>query len=776
MSPVKNFVANDSSWIFPEPLVPTPELIVAAGGSELLARLLAQRGYRDPEAARVFLDFKAYQPASAYDLRDMDVAVKRLSRAVRNGERILVWGDFDVDGQTATTVLVQGLRQLGGNIVYYIPHRERESHGVSLPSLERFLDGGVQLVLTCDTGIAAVDAARRCAERGVDFLVTDHHDLPAELPDALTLINPKFLPAEHALSTLPGVGVVYKVMEALFEAFGRAGDEKQFLDLVALGIVADLAVLFGDTRYLLQRGLQALRQTNRQGLLNLFELAELDAVHLTEEHIGFVIGPRLNALGRLDDANLAVEFLTTPNSGQARILATTLEGLNAQRKLLTDQVFKGALSQIEKDPGLLKHAVVVLANPEWPAGVIGIVASRIVERFHKPAILFSAPQGGRARGSARSIAGVNITAAIAANQELLIGFGGHPMAAGLALETERIPEFRRAISRTVETMLKEVHREPALMVDAELHLGELTLDLVNTLDRLGPFGSGNPALVFASQPIKIRSSTAIGRDREHLQLVVEDNRENIFRVLWWQGAGWEMPRDYFQLAYTARSSSYQARSGVQIEWVDARPIAEKPGELPNRVARRFVDFRGSPDPLQKFREHKELTDSVVWVEGMQTNLPHTCHRLQLHKAETLVILTAPPGQVEFLAGLEQVNPAQVILLGLDAGLDAPQSFLHRLAGMVKHTIRARNGMANLEELAAVMGHRPVTIRMGLAWMQARGLLTLVELENYQIQICAAEQAAVEAPVLLEQLQHLLDETRAYRAYFRQASLETFTDL
>ncbi len=277
-----------------------------------------------------------------------------------------------------------------------------ESHGINIPHLQEILDHGAKLILTCDTGITAHEAVEVARTRGVDMIITDHHDLPESLPPAVAIVNPKLLPEEHPLATLSGSGVAYKLSEELFARFGRSNEAARQLDLASLGLVADLARLTGDARYLVQRGLEALRNTSRLGLQIIMEMAELVPAALTEEHIGFVIGPRLNALGRLGDANPAVDLLTTTDAVRARVLATQLEGLNAQRQLLCSQVTRAAEAQLQADPALLTKPVLVLGHPSWPGGVVGIVASRLVERYRKPAILFSTPAGEPAHGSARS--------------------------------------------------------------------------------------------------------------------------------------------------------------------------------------------------------------------------------------------------------------------------------------------------------------------------------------------------------------------------------------
>ena len=567
-------IAGQLPWTEPAEIQVPDDLQAAVGGHPLLARILAGRGYLDPAQAQAFLDPGYYSPTSPFDLPGMQLAVERLEAGIRAGQNLCVWGDFDVDGQTATTVLFSTLKDLGARVTYHIPVRERESHGVNLPVLQQIIAGGAQLILTCDTGISAQEAVEYANSQGVDVIVTDHHDLPAQLPKALAVVNPKLLPDGHPAGTLPGVGVAYLLARALYERAGRPDDVEAHLDLAALGIVADLALLRGEARYLVQRGLERLRENRRLGLQHLLAFAEVEPEGLTEEHISYVIAPRLNALGRLADANPAVELLTTPEPGQARLLATQLEGLNAQRQLLTEQVYQGALAQIERDPAISEAPALVLVHPAWPAGVIGIVASRLVERFSRPAVLISAPPGEIGRGSARSVEGLNITAAIAAQGEMLLNFGGHPMAAGLAIEGDRIEAFRRALNRTVLELLDTASLAPALPIDAELPLVELSIDLVADVERLAPFGPGNPHLTLACRDVVLKSQAIFGRRQEHLQLIVEESGR-AYKVLWWSGAGEALPEPIeggvpFDLAYTARASNYRGAREVQIEWMGAR--------------------------------------------------------------------------------------------------------------------------------------------------------------------------------------------------------------
>ena len=682
-----------------------------------------------------------------------------------------MWGDFDVDGQTATALLVSTLADLGGRVAYHVPVREHESHGVNVPNLKRMIADGARLILTCDTGITAHEAVTYARSQGVDTIITDHHDLAPTLPDAAAVINPKLLPVNHPLSDLPGVGVAYKLAEALYERARRPGDVRRHLDLAALGIVADLALQRRDTRYLLQRGLAALRGTERLGLRILMETAGLDPAWLSEEHIGFVLGPRLNAAGRLADANACVELLTTGDPGRARILAADLEGLNARRRLLCNQVEQGAETQIARDPSLLEGGALVLANPAWPAGVVGIVASRMVEKYGKPAILIASPPGEIARASARSVEGVNITAAIAVHADLLANFGGHPMAAGFGIAAERIPEFRRALSRTVQAMLDQAQAPAGLAIDGRLPLSELTPALAEDLGRLAPFGPGNPALTLVAERLRLRTERKIGRNEEHRLLRVVDEAGNERQVIWWNGAGEPLPEERFDLAYVARASSYRGARELQVEWVDARPSAGSEVEVKVKAEVEVIDHRSAPQPREVLAELLSQGEIAVWREGEGAGDLPGHDRRTLAPAPALAIWTAPPGPAELRAVLARVKPTRVYVFGLDPGADRPDLFLRRLTGLVKHALSAREGRAPVAALAAAAGQREGTIRLGLAWLAARGHLRVVDESEEGLRLAPGDgRSAPEAElkVLDARLKGVLEETAAYRTYFQEA--------
>ena len=389
-------------------------------------------------------------PPTRAELPDLPAAADRLEHAIRSGEQIGVWGDFDVDGQTSTALLVQTLTSLGAKVSYYIPVRARESHGVALAPLRTFLASGVQLVLTCDTGITAHDAVALARTRQVDFIITDHHTLPDDLPHALAVVNPQRLPAGNPLATLCGVGCAYQLAKELLAGQGVRKEAVGLLDLVALGTIADLALLTGDNRYLVQRGLDRLRTNPRPAVQAMLELAEVAYAQFSEEQVSFTLAPRLNALGRLDDANPGGALFTIPHHRRGPPDGGPPRSAQCPPQTVVRPGLPGGpVPNSAATAPSLEHPVLLLSHPAWPAGVLGIVASRLAELYRRPVVLAATPPGELARASARSVEGIHITQAISAASAALASYGGHPMAAGLSLDPARIPEFQRALDQAV---------------------------------------------------------------------------------------------------------------------------------------------------------------------------------------------------------------------------------------------------------------------------------------------------------------------------------------
>lgn len=761
-------------WLDPSP-IQIPASFLTLGLPPLIAQTLLRRGINSPVEAEAFLH-PDKTPSTPFP--NIEAAVERILLAIRNQEMICVWGDFDVDGQTSTALLVQTLQSLGADVIYYIPIRGKESHGVHIETLKPILDNGAKLIVTCDTGITAHEAVDYANSRGVDVVITDHHDLGETLPNAFAIINPKLLPKDHLLSNLAGVGVAYKLAEALFES-QKSKVEGQtsaddLLDLVALGLIADVALLKGETRSLAQKGIEALRNTNRLGLKVMAELSGTNLETLTEETIGFTFAPRLNALGRLGDANPAVELLLTQDPARARVLAAQIEGLNVQRRLLTSQVYEAAESQLRENPDLLSEPAIVLSHPNWPGGVVGIVANKLVDRYHKPAILLTESEDGIMRGSARSIEGLHITEAIATQKAILRGFGGHPMAAGMAFDADKLPEFRKGLGKAIEKQLGAVVREePTLQIDAWLELNDLNLELATSLEMLAPFGAGNPALTLASRDVQLKSVSTIGKTKEHLRLNVEGESGTIQSILWWGGASGELPEpdSKFDIAYSLRASTFRGQKQVTVQFEEFRVALDT--EKPVEVRESGIDIRDlrleSASLLAKLQEQAPALQT--WAEGADKSKGKS--RFDLHPADEFAIFTTPPSPVELRKAMEIVKPKTISVFAVPPAEEKPDQYLNRLAGLCKFALNKREGKATIQEFTSAMASREAAIQIGLQWLAASGELT-VNIEDDLATLSAEKQEKnpyLQAELFIA-LKGILNETYAYRKYFATVDLKT----
>jgi single-stranded-DNA-specific exonuclease len=757
-------------WINPPP-AQIPASFADLNLPPLIAQTLVRRGILTIDSARAFLHPDTLPPIP---FPGTEPAVERIRAAIQDKEKVCVWGDFDVDGQTSTTLLVQTLQALDADVIYYIPIRGKESHGVHIESLKHIIDNGAKLIVTCDTGITAHEAIDYCNSRGVDVIVTDHHDLGDTLPNAKAIINPKLLYEDHTLKNLAGVGVAYKLAEALFSQKSNVESQMSsddLLDLVALGLIADVAVLQGETRSLAQSGIQKLRATNRLGLKVMAELSSTNLETLTEETIGFTFAPRLNALGRLSDANPAVELLLTKDPARARVLAVQIEGLNAQRRLLTSQITEAAEAQLREHPELLAEPVILLSHPNWPGGVVGIVANRLVDRYHKPALLLTESEDGILRGSARSVEGLHITEAITANKDLLLGFGGHPMAAGVSLQKDNLTSFRRGLGKAIEKQIGEAAREePTLQIDAWLELDEINLELADALEMLAPFGAGNPKLTLATRGVKLKSVAEIGRIKEHVRLMVEDEEGNTQSVLWWGGASEELPpqEGIFDIAYSLRASTFRGQKQTTLQFEEFRVLKEKSIEIQKpKLEIRDMRLQSATLNLQP--------STLIWAEGADRSVGVT--RFELKQADELSIFTTPPSPAELRKVLELVKPKIVYVFGIPPAQEKTDEFLSHLAGLVKYVLNQRRGKVSLQELASAMASRTSAVRIGLEWLAAGGHVSVVgEEDALLLSRGNSETNQYLQKELFIAVKGILEETAAYRAHFAKADIKSLIGL
>ena len=761
-------------WIEPSQVSASSEITEAYGSSILLAEQLARRSIATLQDAKTYLHPEEYQPTSPFAFEDMPRVVERITQAIHKKERIGIWGDFDVDGQTSTSVLVHGLCRVGADVRFHIPNRAKESHGIRLEYLKQFMREGINLLITCDTGITENESLQHAADQGLDVIISDHHTLPEKLPTAIAIINPRLLPVGHPMENLAGVGAAYQIIRALYESLGNSEDAAEYLDLVALGTVADLADLSAENRYYTQMGLRQMNNSLRPSLEAILTSANFRNGTITESMIGFTIGPRLNAVGRLDDANSNVDFLLSQDSDFLKAKAEELEGLNNQRKIAVDGVYHAARKMLEDEPALTNYAALVLAREGWEKGVVGIAASRLSEDYFKPVILMNVSHD-TAAGSVRSIEGIDIIRAIRQNAPYLNTFGGHPMAAGLSMNLDRLDEFRAALSRTIKETYKELPTEKELQIDGYLPFANLNLDLVEEIDKLAPFGSGNPPPVLVSRNIEIIQHNEIGKDKNHRRLILGNEAGEQQQVLWWNANDHPLPRDRFDLAYYVRLNEFRGKREVVLEWIDWQAHTPDAIQIAFPVYTQDIqDCRLASNAGQVALNLADRTDICFWAEGLQkiAGLP-THNRMGLSHSSMLAILTPPPSLAILQNALKATTPQQVMLFKLRNPDDSLDGFLRNLSGLVKYAASHYEGQINLEKLAAVLGQPPDLIKSGLDWWQAHGDICIEQVSDadYQIEerhdIGKAQSGQLNK--LAQAIHTQLNEIAAFRSFYTRAN-------
>ncbi|MGN7476751.1 single-stranded-DNA-specific exonuclease RecJ [Solibacillus silvestris] len=486
--------------------------------SSIAAKILIARGCESIEQAEPLLKIDESQYYDPFLLAGMEEAIVRIEQALENGEKILVYGDYDADGITSTTVLLNVLLDLGANVSFVIPDRFIHGYG---PNEELFREAhaeGVNLIITVDNGISGIEQVKLARELGMDVIITDHHEAGDMLPDANVIIHPRVPEGHYPFGELAGVGVAFKLAHALY---GELPDH--LFEYVAIGTIADLVPLIGENRYLVQRGLQALRQSDNPWVKAICEASGANQKEINEETVGFYFGPRLNAIGRLGSAEPGVHFLMSEDTAQANDLAKQLNDKNTERKKIVEDIANEAISMIESDSDLKGAQVLVVAGEGWNPGVVGIVASRLVEKYYRPAIVLSIDRGkGIAKGSARSIEGFHLYNELAKNRDILPHFGGHPMAAGMTLPIEHVDALRTRLNEQALACLTEEQLVQKLYIDVPVELSEITVEAIEEIRRLAPFGTEFPKPIFAVQNVKVKSMRKIGSAENHLKMELED--------------------------------------------------------------------------------------------------------------------------------------------------------------------------------------------------------------------------------------------------------------
>ncbi|MGX9135386.1 single-stranded-DNA-specific exonuclease RecJ [Rummeliibacillus sp. JY-2-4R] len=494
--------------------------------SSISAKILVARGFTTVEAARAFLMIDEQAIHDPFEMHGMKEAVERINKAIENKEKILVYGDYDADGITSTTVMKTALQDLGANVSHMIPNRFIDGYGPSERLFRQAYEEGYQLIITVDNGIAGNYEVQVAKELGLDVIITDHHEPGEVLPPADVIIHPRHPDGHYPFGELAGVGVAFKVAHALYGKF-----PKHLLEIVAIGTIADLVPLLDENRYLVKAGIEALQHTARPAIKALCKVSGIKQQEINEETIGFSIGPRLNALGRLGDAAPGVDFLMATEQQEALSMANYLNEQNKERQAIVSEITEHAIAMVENDEEIGNSQVLVIAEEGWNPGVVGIVASRLVEKYYRPTIILSIDvEKGTAKGSARSIEGFHMYKELAKNRDILPAFGGHPMAAGMTLAMEDVDELRNRLDMQARECLSEEELIPVLDIDIPLKLEEIDIHAIEDVRSLAPFGTSFAKPMYVIEDATIQSMRKIGANEDHIKLQIGFNNQEIDAV------------------------------------------------------------------------------------------------------------------------------------------------------------------------------------------------------------------------------------------------------
>ena len=688
----------------------------------LITRLLHSRGVTSDEDIKEFLNPLEMKLTHPKAFSDMEKCVERLALAIDNNEKIVIHGDFDADGVTSTSLLYRTFKFLGADVNYFIPDREKEGHGFDTKALVQIMTKvKPKVIISCDCGISDVDAVNFLNSFKIDVIITDHHEAPEVLPKAYGIINPKApdaldenLSAKqiNSLAALAGVGVAFKVAQALLEKYNKLEFISEILPYVAVGTVADVVPLIGENRYFVTKGLELISNGKHYGLSRLLESAGYKG-QITSEQIAFGIAPRINASGRLDTVDAAIKVLISDNKQEIEMAIQTLNEFNKVRQELCQNIFAQADEMVKKEGN--RNPAIVLFNKEWHIGIIGIVASMLVEKYYKPTFLMTySDETKQFRCSARSVEGVNLYDAISANAELFDGFGGHAMAAGLAFSEEKssFDTVKSALCKTVKEISQGKDLKPFINIDLELIPDDITLDLVEQISQLEPFGAANPSPVFALKNLQIKEKRLMGENKNHLRLTCQAGTSEFNCIRWKDGDIYLVKGDTLDIAFHPQKNEFNGVTSVQLIIDDIHsPYLKEEEDFPKQ---KLYDHRKKTDILPQvndyvknskqniliFAESKSILDKLKPFSEL---FARTITRDNLRPCDSLMFFDYPADRETFDSILSRTNPLALHFMNYDIKYMDEEEFLKTVWGMLKFAAHNNGGKVELRRCASFLG-------------------------------------------------------------------------
>jgi len=728
----------------------------------LIKRLLFNRGIISPDEEATFLDPLSIKLTSPSVFSDMSKAVERISKAIDNEENILIYGDFDADGLTSTSLLFKTLEHLGAKVSYYIPTRETDGHGLNSKALVKLMvSKKPKLIITVDCGVSNVEEVNFINSFKIDVIITDHHEAPENLPDALAIINPKAPNALdenltateiHNLTSLAGVGVAFKLANGVLDVYNKLEFLCDILPYVAVGTIADIVPLIGENRYFVVKGLDLISQGRHYGLKRLLENAGYSNIEdgVTSEQVAYGIAPRINASGRLDSVEDAVKLLISDNKQEIELSLIALENYNKIRQELCHNIF---LEADEMAKGVKDNAI-VLFKADWHIGIIGIVASKLVEKYHKPAFMMMySEETKQIRCSARGVEGVselNLYDIISNISEKFDGYGGHALAAGFSFNSEVVSfeDVKKGLNDTIDEILGGKKIVPILNVDLELVPDDVELGLVEVIKQLEPFGSANPQPVFVLRDLTLKQKKLMGSNKEHLRLTLQKDGHS-FSAIWWSKGDISLSNgDQVDVAFYPQLNTFNGVTSVQLILKDLHSEALKEiEEIQSGV--KIYDHRKKNDIFKQVNDYLKTTkySTDIFVEDkdiLKQLKPYeeisrrVVTRKNISKCETLMFFDYPASKDMFDIIIEKASPDYIHYMNYCVKNNSEDEYLKTISGMIRFVCNNKDGIFNLEDSSSFLGVTNDLIELTLDLLYDSGMIKIDErLETYyKIQFCS----------------------------------------
>lgn len=763
----------------------------------LVKRLLASRGITSQEDIQEFLNPLEMKLTHPKAFTDMEKAVERLSKAIDNGEKIVIHGDFDADGVTSTSLLYRTLKFLNADVNYFIPDREKEGHGFDTKALVKIMTTvKPKVILSCDCGISDVEAVNFLKSFKIDVIITDHHEAPEELPAAYAIINPKApnsldenLTAKqiNSLCALAGVGVAFKVAQGLLEKYNKLEFISEILPYVAVGTVADIVPLIGENRYFVTKGLELISNGKHYGLTRLLESAGYKG-DITSENIAFGVAPRINASGRLDTVEEALKVLISDNKQEIEMAIQSLNEFNKIRQELCQEMFAEADEMLKAEGGTSRNPAIILFNPKWHIGIVGIVASKLVEKYYKPTFLMTySEETKQVRCSARSVEGVNLYDVINTNSELLDGFGGHTMAAGLAFSTEKtsFETVKASLNKTIKEMTQGKEIKPFINIDLELNPNEIDVDLVNQISQLEPFGASNPSPIFSIKNLKIKQKRLMGENKDHLRLTCQAGTAEFNCIRWQQGDVSLVNGDTLDIAFHPQINEYNGVTSVQliIDDIHSEYLKEEEQTLDKLKIydhRKKTDIfsqvndyvKNSKQNILVFAESKPVLDKLRPYEALYSRV---ISRDNLRPCDSLMLFDYPSDRNTLDKILSETNSLSVHVMNYEIKYFEEKEFLKTVNGMLKFACNNNNGKIELRRISSYFGKSYDVFRLLFEIFEEIGLIKINEkTSDYYVveMINNVDLAAVLHNIKYTALIDMIDECEQFQKSLLEDDLNT----